>query len=650
MEFQIVTHFKPAGDQPQAIDSLVAGLNSNKRDQVLLGVTGSGKTFTMANVIARTNRPALIMAHNKTLAAQLYEEMRGFFSHNAVGYFISYYDYYQPEAYSPQTDTYIEKDSVINERIDMLRYSAVCSLLERRDTIVVASVSCIYGLGSPESYLSMILTLSAGDKIRVNDFLNNLANLQYKRSDVRFERGYFRVRGDIIDIFSAYYENKAWRLSLMGDEIEEISEIDAMTGNVIERIDKITIFPNSYHITSRETLLQAVQLIKKELHERLDYYYSQNKIVEAKRLEQRTNFDIEMMIATGVCKGIENYSRYLYGMEAGDAPPTLFEYLPKDVILFVDESHVTVPQIGAMYSGNEARKKKLVDHGFRLPSAFDNRPLKFEEWEAVRPQTIFISATPGKYELAKTNNVFIEQVIRPTGLTDPICIIKPTEIQVDDVIYEAQVTIKKGFCVLITTLTKKMAEKLAEHMSELNMKVSYLHSDIGALERIDIICKLRSKEIDVLVGVNLLREGLDIPECGLVAILDADKEGFLRSETSLIQTIGRAARNAKGKVVLYADRMTGSLDRALKETERRRKKQQEYNTLHNIIPKTIVKAISNTLQDKVVAEENINISNVDLKNLKKQMLKHAENLEFEDAAKIRNILKRFEDRLPANQN
>ncbi|MCA4774856.1 excinuclease ABC subunit UvrB [Wolbachia endosymbiont of Mansonella ozzardi] len=650
MEFQIVTHFKPAGDQPQAIDSLVAGLNSNKKDQVLLGVTGSGKTFTMANIIARTNRPALIMAHNKTLAAQLYEEMRGFFPHNAVGYFISYYDYYQPEAYSPQTDTYIEKDSVINERIDMLRYFAVCSLLERRDTIVVASVSCIYGLGSPESYLNMTLTLSTGDKIRVNDFLNNLANLQYKRSDVRFERGYFRVRGDIIDIFPAYYENKAWRLSLLGNEIEEISEIDVMTGNVIECINKITIFPNSYHITSRETLLQAVQLIKKELHERLDYYYSQNKIVEAKRLEQRTNFDIEMILATGTCKGIENYSRYLYGMEAGDVPPTLFEYLPKDVILFVDESHVTVPQIGAMYSGNEARKEKLVDHGFRLPSAFDNRPLKFEEWETMRPQTIFISATPGKYELAKTNNVFIEQVIRPTGLTDPICIIKPTETQVDDVIHEAQMTIKKGFCVLIITLTKKMSEKLAEHMSELNMKVSYLHSDISALDRIDIICKLRSKEIDVLVGVNLLREGLDIPECGLVAILDADKEGFLRSETALIQTIGRAARNAEGRVVLYADKMTGSLDRALKETERRRKKQQEYNTLHNITPKTIIKAISNTLQDKVVAEENINISNIDLKNLKKQMLKHAENLEFEDAAKIRNILRRFEDRLPANQN
>ncbi|WCR58523.1 excinuclease ABC subunit UvrB [Wolbachia endosymbiont of Ctenocephalides felis wCfeJ] len=644
MEFQIVTHFKPSGDQPQAIESLVAGLNSNKRDQVLLGVTGSGKTFTMANVIARTNRPALIMAHNKTLAAQLYEEMRGFFPYNAVGYFISYYDYYQPEAYSPQTDTYIEKDSLINERIDMLRYSAVCSLLERRDTIVVASVSCIYGLGSPESYINVTISLNVGDKIRINDFLSNLADLQYKRSDIKFERGYFRVRGDIIDIFPAYYENKAWRLSLFGDEIEGISEINAMTGNVIKRIDKITIFPNSYHITSRETLLQTVQQIKKELHERLDYYYSQNKIVEAKRLEQRTNFDIEMMLATGMCKGIENYSRYLYEMEAGDPPPTLFEYLPKDVILFVDESHVTVPQIGAMYSGNEARKKKLIDYGFRLPSAFDNRPLKFEEWEAVRPQTIFISATPGKYELEKTSNVFIEQVIRPTGLIDPICIIKPTENQVDDVIHETQLTIKKGFCVLITTLTKKMAEKLAEHMSESNIKVSYLHSDIGALERIDIICKLRSKEIDVLVGVNLLREGLDIPECGLVAILDADKEGFLRSETSLIQTIGRAARNAEGRVILYADKMTGSLDRALKETERRRKKQQEYNTLHNITPKTIIKPVSNALQDKVVTEEDVNISNADLKRLNEQMLKCAENLEFEKAAEIRNIIERFNKR------
>ncbi|MFT4313610.1 MAG: excinuclease ABC subunit UvrB [Wolbachia pipientis] len=641
MAFQIVTNFQPAGDQPQAIDSLVEGLNNKKRDQVLLGVTGSGKTFTMANVIARTNRPALIMAHNKTLAAQLYEEMRGFFPHNAVGYFISYYDYYQPEAYSPQTDTYIEKDSLINERIDMLRYSAICSLLERRDTIVVASVSCIYGLGSPESYLSMTLTLSAGDKIHVNDFLNNLVNLQYKRSDVRFERGYFRVRGDIIDIFPAYYENKAWRLSLFGDEIEEISEIDAMNGNIIRRIDKVTIFPNSYYTTSRETLLQAVQLIKKELHERLDYYYSQNKIVEAKRLEQRTNFDIEMMMATGVCKGIENYSRYLYGMKAGDPPPTLFEYLPKDVILFVDESHVTVPQIGAMYSGNEARKKKLIDYGFRLPSAFDNRPLKLEEWEAIRPQTIYVSATPGKYELEKTNHAFIEQVIRPTGLTDPICTIKPTESQVDDVIHEAQVTIKKGFCILITTLTKKMAEKLAEHMSELSMKVTYLHSDIGALERIEIICKLRSKEIDVLVGVNLLREGLDIPECGLVAILDADKEGFLRSETSLIQTIGRAARNVEGRVILYADKITNSMDRALKETERRRKKQTEHNTLNNIVPKTIIKPISNTLQEKVVVE---NFSKNDLNSLKKQMLKHAENLEFEEAAKIKGIIEKFNNR------
>ncbi|OWZ25195.1 excinuclease ABC subunit B [Wolbachia endosymbiont of Wuchereria bancrofti] len=572
MKFQLVTHFQPAGDQPQAIDSLVAGLNDNKRDQVLLGVTGSGKTFTMANVIARTNRPALIIAHNKTLAAQLYEEMKGFFPHNAVEYFISYYDYYQPEAYLPQTDTYIEKDSVINEKIDMLRYSAVCSLLGRRDTIVIASVSCIYGLGSPESCLSMTITLSTGDKIRVNDFLNNLASLQYKRSDIRFERGYFRMRGDIIDIFPAYYEDKAWRLSLVGNEIEGISEINAITGDIVKCIDKITIFPNSYHITSRETLLRAIQPIREELNERLDYYYSQNKIVEARRLEQRTNFDIEMMVATGTCKGIENYSRYLYGMEAGDAPPTLFEYLPEDVILFVDESHVTVPQIGAMYSGNESRKKKLIGHGFRLPSAFDNRPLKFKEWESVRPQTIYISATPGKYELARTNNLFVEQVIRPTGLTDPICIVKPTETQVYNVVHEAQVTIKKGFCVLITTLTKKMADKLAEHMSELNMKVSYLHSDIGALERIDTIYKLRSKEIDVLIGVNLLREGLDIPECSLVAILDADKEGFLRSETSLIQTIGRAARNAEGRAILYAGKVTGSIDRALKETERRRKK------------------------------------------------------------------------------
>ncbi len=642
MKFQLVTHFQPAGDQPQAIDSLVAGLNDNKRDQVLLGVTGSGKTFTMANVIARTNRPALIIAHNKTLAAQLYEEMKGFFPHNAVEYFISYYDYYQPEAYLPQTDTYIEKDSVINERIDMLRYSAVCSLLERRDTIVVASVSCIYGLGSPESYLSMTITLSTGDRIRINDFLNDLANLQYKRSDIRFERGYFRMRGDVIDIFPAYYEDKAWRLLLIGNEIEGISEINAITGNIIKCIDKITIFPNSYHITSRETLLRAVQPIREELNERLDYYYSQNKIVEAQRLEQRTNFDIEMMVATGTCKGIENYSRYLYGMEAGDAPPTLFEYLPEDVILFVDESHVTVPQIGAMYNGNESRKKKLIDHGFRLPSAFDNRPLKFKEWESMRPQTIYISATPGKYELARTNNLFVEQVIRPTGITDPICIVKPAEAQVYDVVHEAQVTIKRGFCVLITTLTKKMAEKLAEHMSELNMKVSYLHSDISALERIDIVYKLRSKEIDVLIGVNLLREGLDIPECGLVAILDADKEGFLRSETSLIQTIGRAARNAESRAILYADKVTGSMDRALKETERRRKKQKKYSVLHNVLPKTIIKPISNTLKEKVVVKvTTIGMHKDTVSSLRKQMLAHAKNLEFEEAAKIKNIIGRI---------
>ncbi|WP_168464120.1 excinuclease ABC subunit UvrB [Wolbachia endosymbiont of Ctenocephalides felis wCfeT] len=641
MEFQLTTHFQPAGDQPQAIDSLVAGLHNNERDQVLLGVTGSGKTFTMANVIARTNRPALIMAHNKTLAAQLYEEMRGFFPNNAVEYFISYYDYYQPEAYLPQTDTYIEKDSAINERIDTLRYSTVCSLLERRDTVVVASVSCIYGLGSPESYLSMTISLNVGDKVRANDFFNNLADLQYKRSDTRFERGYFRVRGDIIDIFPSHYENKAWRLSLFGDEIEAILEINAITGSVNRSVNKITIFPNSHYVTPRTTLLEAVDLIKKELNERLDYYYSQNKIVEAKRLEQRTNFDIEMMRATGTCKSIENYSRYLYGMEAGDPPPTLFQYLPKDVILFVDESHVTVPQIGAMHSGNEARKEKLVNYGFRLPSAFDNRPLKFEEWERMRPQTIYISATPRKYELAKTNNVFVEQIIRPTGLIDPTCIVKPIESQVDDVVHEAQVTINKGFCVLITTLTKKMAENLAEYMNELNMKVSYLHSDIGALERIEIICKLRSKEIDVLVGVNLLREGLDIPECGLVAILDADKEGFLRSETSLIQTIGRAARNAEGRVILYADKITGSLDRALKETERRRKKQAEHNVLYNIVPKTIIKPVINTLEDKEAKEGKVDVSKDSIKELRRQMLQHAENLEFEEATKIKNVIERL---------
>lgn len=643
MSFNLTSNFKPAGDQPQAIDKLVQGLQENRKDQVLLGVTGSGKTFTMASIIQTTGRPALITAHNKTLAAQLYEEMKAFFPNNAVEYFVSYYDYYQPEAYIPQTDTYIEKDSKINERIDILRHSATRSLLERKDVIVIASVSCIYGLGAPESYMNMTMSVEVGKQIKSQDFLNNLVELQYKRSHNELTRGSFRVRGDTIDIFPSHYENRAWRVALFGNDVEEILEIDPLTGNLITKLKKIVIFANSHYVTPRPTLLQAIELIKEELEEQLRYLYSNHKIVEAKQLEQRTNFDLEMMRETGSCKGIENYSRYLSGRQSGDPPPTLFEYLPKDAILFVDESHVSIPQIGAMYNGDRSRKSNLILYGFRMPSALDNRPLRFEEWEKMRPQTVYISATPGKYELEKTGGIFVEQVIRPTGLLDPPCIVKPTEYQVDDVIVEAQKVIKKGFCVLITTLTKKMAENLADYMCEVDMKAHYLHANVKTLDRIDTLYDLRSGKINVLVGVNLLREGLDIPECGLVAILDADKEGFLRSETSLIQTIGRAARNREGKVILYADKMTGSLERALNETNRRRKKQEEYNKKHGIIPKTVVKAITNSLQERTETEENMadeDYRNMDIKQLKKEMLRHAKNLEFEKAANLKDILEK----------
>ncbi|WP_339048584.1 excinuclease ABC subunit UvrB [Candidatus Mesenet endosymbiont of Phosphuga atrata] len=636
--FKISANFKPTGDQPKAIDELTLGLENGKKDQVLLGITGSGKTFTAANIIERTQRPALIVAHNKTLAAQLYEEMKAFFPGNAVEYFVSYYDYYQPEAYLPQTDTYIEKDSVINERIDLLRHSATRSLLERPDVIVVASVSCIYGLGSPEAYLHMIVSLNVGDVIKIPALLNKLTELQYKRLEYEFSRGTVRVRGDTVDIFPSHLENRAWRLSFFGNEIEEIFEIDVLTNKVVSNLDKITIFANNHYVTPRLTLLQAIDLIKKEMNECVECYYAQNKIVEAKRLEQRTNFDIEMIREAGSCKGIENYSRYLSGKKAGEPPPTLFEYLPQNAILFIDESHVTVPQIGAMYSGDRARKSNLVDHGFRLPSALDNRPLQFKEWENMRPQTIYISATPGKYELEKTKGLFTEQVIRPTGLLDPICIVKPTENQVDDIIYESQTVIKEECCVLITTLTKKMAESLADYMCEIGIKANYLHSDVNTLERIEVINKLRMGEIHVLVGVNLLREGLDIPECALVGILDADKEGFLRCETSLIQTIGRAARNVNGRVVLYANKITKSLERALNETRRRRKIQEDYNKLHNIKPVSVVKSVLNSLQNRVTENEEVNCKQRSKEALRKQMLEYAENLEFEKAAKIRDII------------
>ncbi|MFN8832861.1 MAG: excinuclease ABC subunit UvrB, partial [Alphaproteobacteria bacterium] len=575
--FKISSDFQLAGDQPKAVESLVAGLEASKKDQVLLGITGSGKTFTMANVIERTQRPALIMAHNKTLAAQLYSEMKSFFPDNAVEYFVSYYDYYQPEAYIPKSDLYIEKDSQINEQIDLMRHSATRALLERPDVIVIASVSCIYGLGSPEWYIKMIQNLSIGQKISRNDLMEKLVELQYSRNDIDFKRGTFRARGDVLDIFPSHYNDFAWRVSFWGSEIDSMHEFDALTGERTKKLDQITVFANSHYITPRPTLEQAIKFIKSELKERIKYFDETNKLLEAQRIEQRTTFDLEMILEAGSCKGIENYSRYLSGRNAGEPPPTLFEYLPEDSILFVDESHVTVSQIGGMYNGDFARKSNLVEYGFRLPSALDNRPLKFAEWEAMRPQTIFVSATPNDRELAYTNGEYVEQIIRPTGLLDPICVVKPATGQVDDLLKECKDVAQSGFRVLVTTLTKRMSEDLTAYLTEVGLKAVYLHSDIKTIERVEIINALRQGTYDVLVGVNLLREGLDIPECAMVAILDADKEGFLRSRTSLIQTIGRAARNSDSRVILYADKMTDSLKAAIDETERRREIQIEYN-------------------------------------------------------------------------
>lgn len=619
----------------------------------MLGVTGSGKTFTMAHIIEKSNRPALIMAHNKTLAAQLYSEMKGFFPENAVEYFVSYYDYYQPEAYIPRTDTYIEKDASINEQIDLLRHSATRSLLERRDVIVVASVSCIYGLGSPEFYSKMVLLLKKGESINRDILLKKLIDLQYKRNDLEFDRGSFRVRGDSVDIFPVHYATRAWRLSFFGEELERITEFDAITGEQVARLNQIVIYANSHFITPRDTIERATYTIKQELKERLSELEKLNKNIEAHRLEKRTQFDLEMLIETGSCKGIENYSRHLSGQKPGSPPPTLFSYLPKDALLFLDESHVTVPQLGAMYNGDRARKSNLVEYGFRLPSALDNRPLKFEEWDEMRPQTIFVSATPGKYEMAIVNNNVVEQIVRPTGLIDPLCEIRPALNQVEDLLNEAQKIVKKEQRVLVTTLTKKMAEQLSEYLQELNIKVSYLHSEVHTLERIEIIQKLRKGEIDILVGVNLLREGLDIPECALVAILDADKEGFLRSETSLIQTIGRAARNIEGRVILYADKITGSIERALYETNRRRKLQIEYNKKHNITPTTIKKEINDILssvyeQDsKIINSEDGNVLQGKklkkrLEEIRKAMFKAASELEFEKAAAYRDELNKLQ--------
>ena len=655
--FKLVSDFSPAGDQPQAIKELVTGINNEERSQVLLGVTGSGKTFTMAQVIQETQKSALILAPNKTLAAQLYSEFKDFFPENAVEYFVSYYDYYQPEAYVPRTDTFIEKDASINEHIDRLRHSATRSLMERDDVIIVSSVSCIYGIGSVETYSSMTSIIEKGDKVERQNFLNELVVLQYKRNDTNFIRGTFRVRGDTIEIWPAHLEGRAWKISLWGDDVENISEFDPLTGEKIRILEKIKIYANSHYVTPRPTLQQASHGIKRELTQTLKQLEKENKLLEMQRLEQRTVFDLEMMDATGSCAGIENYSRYLTGRKPGEPPPTLFEYLPSDSIIFADESHVTIPQLGGMYKGDFSRKTTLSEHGFRLPSCKDNRPLKFEEWELMRPKSIFVSATPGPWELEETGGIFSEQVIRPTGLIDPPCIIKPAINQVDDLIYECKSIVMKGQRVLVTVLTKKMAEDLTEYMNEQNIKVRYLHSDIDTLERIEILRDLRTGVFDVLVGINLLREGLDIPECTLVAILDADKEGFLRSETSLIQTMGRAARNIEGKVILYADKITGSMERAINETKRRREKQEKYNKENNITPSSIKKNIKDILSSiyekdhvQIDAPEHLdndlfvgNNLEKHLEVLEKKMLSAAENLDFEEAAKIRDEINRLNE-------
>lgn len=650
-KFKLESPFTPSGDQPQAIAELCQGLENGQRSQVLLGVTGSGKTFTMAKIIEQAQRPALIMAPNKILAAQLYSEMKEFFPHNKVEYFVSYYDYYQPEAYIPKTDTYIEKDSAINEQIDRMRHGATRNVLEENDVIIVASVSCIYGLGSMESYSSMAFGLKVGDVIEPQDIYRNLAELQYQRNQINFVRSTFRVNGDTLDIFPAHYEDRAWRISFFGDEIESITEIDALTSKKTADLKEITVYPANHYVTPRPALSQAITYIREDLQIRLQELKSQNKLLEAQRLEQRTRFDLEMLETTGHCKGIENYSRYLTGRNPGEPPPTLFEYFPKNALLFVDESHISVPQIGAMYRGDFNRKSTLSDYGFRLPSCIDNRPLKFEEWDAMRPQTIFVSATPGDWELQQSGGTFAEQIIRPTGLTDPLCIVRPVENQVDDLMNECVKTAAKGERVLVTTLTKKMAEDLTEYLNDNGIKVRYMHSDIDTLERIEIIRDLRLGKFDVLVGINLLREGLDIPECSLVAILDADKEGFLRSTRSLIQTIGRAARNANGRVILYADKITGSIKQALDETNRRREKQIKYNLANGITPQTIKKSISSTLKEMTETDfvkddthkiEEIKNVEKKIKEYTKLMKEAALNLEFEQAALYRDKLKELE--------
>ena len=654
-KFELVSDYQPAGDQPTAIAELVAGVQAQERDQVLLGVTGPGKTFTMAQVIQATQRPALILAPNKILAAQLYGEFKSFFPHNAVEYFVSYYDYYQPEAYVPRSDTYIEKESSVNEAIDRMRHSATRALLERDDVIIVASVSCLYGIGSVETYSAMIFDLKKGQVVDSREIIRKLVALQYKRNDQAFARGNFRVRGDSLEIFPSHYEDMAWRVAFFGDEIEEITEFDPLTGKKIATLNHVRVYANSHYVTPGPTLKQATEAIKFELVERLKELEAEGKLLEHQRLEQRTNFDLEMIAATGSCAGIENYSRFLTGRLPGEPPPTLFEYLPDNALLFVDESHQTIPQIGAMSKGDHRRKITLAEYGFRLPSCIDNRPLRFGEWDAMRPQTVSVSATPGPWEMERAQGVFAEQVIRPTGLIDPPVEIKPVEEQVDDLIAEAKKTALAGYRTLVTTLTKRMAEDLTEFLHEAGLKVRYMHSDVETLERIEIIRDLRLGVFDVLVGINLLREGLDIPECGLVAILDADKEGFLRSETSLVQTIGRAARNVDGRVILYADRITGSMERAIRETDRRRAKQVAYNEAHGITPESVKKQIGDIIAH-VASKDGVLVDigegkpdhmvghnlRAYIADLEKQMRDAAANLEFETAARLRDEIRKLE--------
>ena len=653
--FKIISDFNPSGDQPGAIDSIVESINEGEQEQVLLGVTGSGKTFTMAKVIEKVQKPTLIMAPNKTLAAQLYGEMKNLFPENAVEYFVSYYDYYTPEAYVPRTDTFIEKESSINEQIDRLRHSATRSLVERRDTIIVASVSCIYGIGSVDSYSSMSFTLDKNQSISREIIIRRLVELLYKRRDMDFRRGSFRAKGDILEIFPSHYEDISWKISMFGDDIESISEVDPLTGEKLGELDQIRVFANSHYVTPKPTIKKAISMIKTDLIKQLEIFEKEKKYLERQRLDERTTFDLEMMETTGSCSGIENYSRYLSGRKPGEPPPTLYEYIPEDSLLFIDESHQTCGQISGMYKGDFSRKSTLAQYGFRLPSCVDNRPLKREEWDAMRPQTIFVSATPGDYELEKTGGAFVEQVIRPTGLIDPPIEIRPTKHQIDNLIDECKKTISNGHRVLITTLTKKMAEDLTEYINEEGLKVRYLHSDIDTLERIEIIRDLRLGTFDVLIGINLLREGLDIPECGLVAILDADKEGFLRSQTSLIQTIGRAARNVDGKVIMYADKITGSIKVAIEETKRRREKQIAYNKVNKITPESIKKNVKDVLEGVFEGKTDLEriTAKIDTKKfgdnlqahlngMRKEMFAAAENLEFEEAARLRDEINKLE--------